>query len=125
MTATATTMKYRPLLDNVLVEMDPPPKMAGSIHIPDAHQKNLRIGTVLAVGSGIHLKLWNKDDVKGRHERRYVEKPMPMTVGDRVLCTQYGGVELPHEQERHLIMFALNEIYAVLEEDPGARAECA
>ena len=121
------TAQYRPLLDNVLVEMDEAPThtRSGLLHIPDAHQKNNRLGTVRAVGSGLSVLVWSKDDALGRHQRRYVERPMPVKTGDRVICAAFGGTELPHDETKRLIMFSMNEVYAVLEGEGEARSVCA
>ena len=107
-------MKIRPVLDHVLVRMDPADKTTrGGIHIPDAFQKQLRFGEVLAVGSGMECRVWEKGANGGQHERRYVMSPIEVKPGERVICTMYGGLPVPEIDDQ--ILFTQNEILAVIE----------
>ncbi len=84
----------RPILDSVLVELDPEPQMAGNIHLPE----NLRVptrekgqlATVLAVGPGRYTR-------RGRLVRPEVE------VGDHVLIRRFCGTELHETAQRQVL----------------------
>lgn len=71
--------QMKPIHDRVIVELDKPDEMIGSLYIPPTDQERSRIGTVVAVGPG-----WTNE--KGRFV-----KPS-LKVGDRVLHNYPHGV---------------------------------
>lgn len=69
-------MTLRPLRDQVIVRREAPPAMAGTLHLPEAHQDwRGQYGRVEAVGPKVRT----------------------VVVGDRVLLPLYAGVEYRHE----------------------------
>jgi len=89
------SVKFKPLVDRVLVEPAPAEqKTASGIIIPDtAKEKPLR-GTVVAAGSG------KKDE------------PMSVKVGDSILYGQYAGTEIKIDGQTFLIMRE-SDIYGI------------
>ncbi len=54
--------KFRPIGDQMLVQLDVQPKMVGSIHIPDTVRDNApKMATVVKVGPGARLKGGRRD----------------------------------------------------------------
>jgi chaperonin GroES len=76
----AKQKRFRPIEDRVVVKVEPPETMVGSIHLPDISIEKPQFGTVLAVGPG-------------RMEHG-VMMPMTLKVGDRVCFALYAGNEV-------------------------------
>ena len=76
----AKQKRFRPIEDRVVVKVEPPETMVGSIHLPDISIEKPQFGTVLAVGPG-------------RMEHG-VMIPMTLKVGDRVCFALYAGNEV-------------------------------
>ena len=89
------SVKFKPLVDRVLVEPAPAEqKTASGIIIPDtAKEKPLR-GTVVAAGSG------KKDE------------PMSVKVVDSILYGQYAGTEIKIDGQTFLIIRE-SDIYGI------------
>jgi co-chaperonin GroES (HSP10) len=105
--------RYRPILDGIIVRMDPPATKYGSIHIPDdaraetgtiRGRREAKIGTVLAVGPGrwLHAHVegkrnghkWERGARDLGSPRHFVETTV--RVGDRVLFDPVAQLhELP------------------------------
>ncbi|MCD8339849.1 MAG: co-chaperone GroES [Burkholderiales bacterium] len=95
-------MKIRPLHDRVIVKrVDPEPRTAGGIYIPDAAGEKPDQGEVLAVGPG-------KRDESGKII------PMDVKVGDRVIFGKYTGSSVKVDGEEYLVMRE-DDIMGVLE----------
>lgn len=70
--------RLRPLNDLVVVQLDEPPTMDGSIILPRPDDAPTRTGTVLAVGPGRHK-------LKRAGEDRTVFVPTQVIPGDRIV----------------------------------------
>ena len=80
-------MKFRPLLDRVLVKRtEEDTKTAGGIIIPDTAKEKPLAGKVIAVGPGTS------------------EIKMEVKVGDQVLYGKYAGQEINVDGTDYLIM---------------------
>lgn len=85
-------MKFRPLLDRVLVKRTAEDtKTAGGIIIPDTAKEKPSQGEVVAVGPGAR-------DEQGK------TLPMSLNVGDRILFGKWSGTEVKIDGEELLIM---------------------
>ena len=85
-------MKFRPLLDRVLVQrMESEDKTAGGIIIPDTAKEKPMEGKIIAVGSG------------ARDETGKVQ-PLDVKEGDAVLFGKWSGTEVKVDGEDYLIM---------------------
>ena len=85
-------MKFRPLLDRVLVKRTAEDtKTAGGIIIPDTAKEKPSQGEVIAVGPGAR-------DEQGK------TLPMSLKVGDRILFGKWSGTEVKIDGEELLIM---------------------
>lgn len=96
-------MNIKPLRDRVVIKpMEAEEVTKSGIVIPDTAKKERpQEGEVVAVGPG-------KLDEEG--------KPMPMAVkvGDKVIYSKYGGVEVKVDDEEYLIMRE-DDILAIVE----------
>ena len=91
-TATATSIRMRPLGDRVLVKaVEKKDEMRSGLIIPDTAKEKPQEGEVVALGTG-------KRDDDGKLIEFTVKK------GDRVLISKYGGTEVKIEGESYLIM---------------------
>ena len=78
-------LNVKPLGDRILVEaVEEKETKKGGIIIPDSAKEKPQIAIVVALGTG-------KTDDKGN------DLPFKVKKGDRVLCSKYGGTELPSE----------------------------
>jgi chaperonin GroES len=85
-------MNLRPLADRVVVKViEVEEKTEGGIVLPDTAKERPQQGEVLAVGPGRRL-----DDGS--------LLPLGVKVGDRVLFSKYGGVEVKVDGEEYLIL---------------------
>lgn len=90
-------MKLRPLGDRIWVKPIPEEAVTkGGVHLPSQAQEKPRRGEVLAVGPGLP----RYDDSGGVGERM----PVDVQVGDVVLFSQYGGVDLRLDGESYLVL---------------------
>ena len=95
-------MKFRPLLDRVLVKRTAEDtKTAGGIIIPDTAKEKPSQGEVIAVGPG------------ARDEQGKV-LPMSLKIGDRILFGKWSGTEVKIDGEELLIMKE-SDVLGVLE----------
>ena len=95
-------MKFRPLLDRVLLKrVEEDKKTSGGIIIPDTAKEKPSQGQVIAVGPG------------GRDEDGKVIQ-MSVKVGDRVLFAKWSGTEVKVDGEDFLIVKE-SEILGVIE----------
>ena len=95
-----TTASVKPLSNRVVLKRSEPKTTKGGILLPDSAKEKPKEGMILAVGPG-------KLDDKG------ALIPMQVRVGDRVLFSSYGGVELKTEEE-DLLVLSEDDILAVL-----------
>lgn len=85
-------MKLKPLADRVVVKViEPEEKTKGGIVLPDTAKERPQQGEVLAVGSGRRL-----DDG--------TLVSLDVRVGDKVLFSKYGGIEVKIGAEEYLIL---------------------
>jgi len=90
----------KPLGDRVVVKVDDSPELSpGGIVLPDAAQEKPQRGVVVSVGEGKRL-----DDGK--------IVALDVKVGDRVIFSKYGGVEVRDGNEEFVIL-RQDDIYAV------------
>jgi chaperonin GroES len=95
-------MKFRPLLDRILVQrIEEQKKSKGGIIIPDTAKEKPQEGRVVAAGSGRVL-----EDGSVR--------PLEVKKGDRILFGKYSGSETKLDGEDHIIMRE-DDILAVVE----------
>ncbi len=85
-------LNLRPLADRVIVKViEAEEKTEGGIVLPDTAKERPQKGEVLAVGPGRRL-----DDGS--------IAPPAVKVGDRVLFSKYGGLEVKVDGEEYLIL---------------------
>ncbi|UCD58296.1 MAG: co-chaperone GroES [Candidatus Hydrogenedentota bacterium] len=95
-------MKFRPLKDNVIVQvLEAEEKTGGGLFLPDTAKEKPQQGKVIAVGTGRRLK-------KGDLVSPSVKK------GNKVLFSRYSGSEVKIEGEEYLII-SEKDILAILE----------
>ncbi|MCB1081906.1 MAG: co-chaperone GroES [Chlamydiia bacterium] len=94
-------MKCKPLGNRILVKRSEAESSKGGIFLPDSAQEKPRQGEVLAVGPG---KLGKDGAIK----------PMELSVGDRVLFSNFAGTEVKGMDEEVLIM-SEDDVLAVIE----------
>ena len=81
------TVTFKPNEDRVLVEAAAAEeKTAGGIIIPDTAKEKPQQGTIVAVGAGTD------------------EKPVTVSVGDKILYGKYSGTEITIDGTDYLIM---------------------
>lgn len=90
-----------PLDDRILVEVEVLTKTAGGLFIPSTATDRPQQGKVIAVGRGHR-------DKKGRL------RPMDVSLGDVVMFTQYGGVNMTLKDKEVLILRE-SDILGILE----------
>jgi chaperonin GroES len=91
-------MALKVIGNRVLVKVDPEETTRGGIYLPDSAQEKPQRGTVMALGEGRRL-----DSGK-------LVKP-PVTVGDRVIFSKYGGTEVKDGDEEYIIL-STEDIFA-------------
>jgi chaperonin GroES len=102
MAKTKTATKITPIGDRVVLKrVEAEEKTQGGIILPDTAKEKPREGTVIAVGTGRHLK---------NGERA----PFTVKVKDRVLFSSYAGTEVKIEGEEYVIL-SEDEILAIVE----------
>lgn len=95
--------RIRPLKGEVLIYMDAPDDLIGSLHVPEKHQERSRFGEVRRLG------IW-------RQNRRGALISFPVTPGDRVFVRAGSGRWMHSEKER-LKLVNSDDILAILEKD--------
>lgn len=94
--------KVTPLLNRVMIKrFEPPTKTAGGILLPEAKERDMQTGEVIAVGPGTYDDQGNFQEVAVR-------------VGQKVLLPPYGGTTIEFKDEK-LAIYKDSEILAVLE----------
>lgn len=94
-------MALKPIGDRVVIEMvEQEAEKVGSIYVPDTAKEKPQQGKIIAVGQG---KRDGKDII-----------PMTVKVGDTVLFSKYGGMEVKHGGKDYLIL-SESDILAVVE----------
>lgn len=89
--------KLLPLADRVLIKrVMPVTKTAGGIILPESQVSKANEGEVLAVGPGARTK--NGESI-----------PMTVSVGDKVLLPEYGGVPIKMDGDE-VFLFRNDEI---------------
>lgn len=95
-------MKFRPLKDNVVVQvLEAEEKTGGGLFLPDTAKEKPQQGKVISVGTGRRLK--NGEIVK-----------VNVKKGDKILFSKYSGNEVKIEGEEYLII-SERDILAVLD----------
>jgi len=83
--------KLVPLRDKVIVKPEPAEERTRSgIVLPDSAKEKPVEGTVIAIGSGVVI------DGK--------QFPMEVKLGDRVIYSKYGGIEVKIDNEEYVIL---------------------
>ncbi len=84
-------MALKPIGDRVVIELlEQEAEKVGSIYVPDTAKEKPQQGKIIAVGQG---KRDGKDLI-----------PMTVKVGDTVLFSRYGGMEVKHGGKDYLIL---------------------
>ena len=102
--------KYLPFANRVLIRRaDPLTKTKGGIIIPDSQQSEVNFGEVVATGNGLTL-------TNGVH------RPMPVSVGQKVLLPSYAGTKITLGDQQEYWVYRDDDILGILEEpcDPKA-----
>ena len=95
-------MALKPLGDRVIVKADEAvSQTAGGLFMAGDAKEKPQTGIVIAVGEGKIDKDGNKF-------------PVPVSEGDHVLYSKYGGNEIKFEGEEYLIVRA-DDIYALID----------
>lgn len=95
-------MNLKPLGDRVVLKpIEVEEKTKGGIVLPDTAKEKPQQGKVIAVGSGRVLDNGTK-------------VPLDVKVGDRVVYSKYGGVDVKIDDEEYLILTE-REILAIVE----------
>jgi chaperonin GroES len=84
-------MSLRPLADRVLVLPETGAENVGGVFIPEQFRDKQKMGMVKAVGPGL-------PDEQGRRVPPQVE------VGDKVLYSQYGGIDVEIDGVNYLVL---------------------
>ena len=96
------SVSIKPLEDRIVVKgIEAQQTTASGLVIPDTAKEKPQEGEVVAVGPG----RFNDDG----DER----VPMDISVGDRVIYSNYGGTEIKHGGEEYLILSA-RDVLAIL-----------
>ncbi len=94
-------MKLKPLGDRVVLKREEAEeKTASGLILTGSAKEQPQLAEVIAVGPGAL-----KDGVR---------QPMDVKVGDKVLCTRYGGTEVKVDGEEYIVI-SQNDILAVAE----------
>ena len=94
-------MTLRPLGDRVVIKREEAEeKTASGLILTGSAKEKPQLAVVIAVGPGAHV-----DGVR---------QPMDVKVGDKVLCTRYGGTEVKVDGEEYIVI-SQNDILAVAE----------
>ena len=95
-------MNLQPMYDKIVVRQDKAEERIGGTRIlaPENAKEKPRKGTVLAVGPGLLLQ----DGSLAK---------MPLSVGNTVYFTSYGGSEIEADGEKLLVMSA-NDVLAII-----------
>ena len=95
-------MNVKPLGDRILVEpVEEKEVKKGGIIIPDSAKEKPTEGVVRAIGTG-------KTDDNGK------KVPFEVKVGDKVLCSKYGGTDIKLDGKEYKI-FNSDDLIAVLD----------
>ncbi len=116
----------RPILDGVIVRMEPKPKMLGLIHVPDnVHVTSAKIGRVVAVGPGRRYR--KREARKGSSNKNdgavydcgseAALVPCTVKVGDRVLFDPFAELREIDPADPLLVQGCEFQICGVIEED--------
>src|SRR5260370_28198775 len=91
-TATAASVKLKPLGDRVLVRaLEKKDEIRGGLIIPDTAKEKPQEGEIIAAGKG-----------KIAEDGKLV--PMDVKAGDKILYGKYSGTEVKIEGQEYLIM---------------------
>ena len=92
MSASANTMKIRPLSDRIVVQPEElETKTKGGIYIPDTADKDKPMkGKIIAIGNGKYID--------GKMQ------PLQVKVGDTILFGKYSGTSIKLEDVEFLVM---------------------
>ena len=84
--------KLKPLGDRVIVKQEPEEeKTKSGIVLPESAKEKPQEGTVIAVGEGRVLDSGQK-------------VPVAVKVGDKIIYSKYGGIEVTIEGEEYIIL---------------------
>ena len=94
-------LNVKPIGDRILVEpVEEKEVKKGGIIIPDTAKEKPQEGKVVALGTG-------KTDDEGK------KLPFEVKIGDRVLCSKYGGTEIKIEGKEYKLLGS-DDILAIL-----------
>ena len=100
-TATASSLKLKPIGDRVIVQrLGSAEKSKGGLYLPDSAQEKPQEGKVIAVGSGKMLK--NGKIV-----------PLAVKPGDKIIFGKYSGSEIKVDDKEYVFL-SEDEILAIV-----------
>ena len=99
-------MKFKPVLDWILIEPFEELKQVNSIQLPDSARNKPTKGTVIAVGSG---RLVEQDGI-------YKKIPLEINVGDKVLFEKGSGQPIKENGKEYLFIKESNVLTVLVEE---------
>lgn len=96
-----STPKIKPIGERVLVQLvNEKEQIKGGIFIPDSAKEKPTEAKVIALGTG-------RIDDNGK------KVPFDVAVGDTILISKYGGMEVKYEGEDYKIL-TMNDILAII-----------
>ena len=100
-TATASSLKLKPIGDRVIVQrLGSAEKSKGGLYLPDTAQEKPQEGKVIAVGSGKTLK--NGKVI-----------PLAVKPGDKIIFGKYSGSEIKVD-EKEYVFLSEDDILAIV-----------
>lgn len=100
-------MKFKPVLDWLLIEPEQETKQLNSIQLPDSARNKPTKGTVIAVGTGRLV-----EEQPGIYKRI----PLEINVGDKVLYEKGSGQQIKEEGKEYLFIKESNVLTVLVEE---------
>ena len=96
------SVSIKPLEDRVVVRpLEAEQVTASGLIIPDTAKEKPQEGEVVAVG-------------EGRFDDKGARIPMDVKVGDKVVFSKYGGIELKYGSEEYLVL-SQRDVLAIIE----------
>lgn len=100
-------MRIDPLSDRILLRLVAPEDVTkGGIVVPDAAKRRPQEAIVVAVGPGAPSATFCSVCARALDitDAARTPRPLPVKPGDRVLVSQFTGIEIKHDNIDHLIV---------------------
>ena len=95
-------MKFKPVLDWILIQPEEETKQVNSIQLPDSARNKPTKGTVLAIGSG--------------HLTENGKIPLELKEGDKILFEKGSGQPIKEDGKEYLFIKESNVLTVLIEE---------